>query len=118
VPKVLVKNVSPECSAELQMLAGLVLEARRFGPFADLPPLPKGGCMTIDIAFGFCPSACEVRSAWVVEIDEIVRALAESGQPLAALRFKKREEERRIKSFRPALSFPVGDPAFELMEVA
>lgn len=117
VPQLLIKRVSDACPPELKLLSGLVLEAKLFGPFEDLPPLPKGGSMTINVVCGFCPPACDVRSAWVIETIEIFRALKESGQKLEAFRFKKHYGSDAFAQ-GSVVAIPVNDPRFDVLEVA
>jgi hypothetical protein len=112
VQKIRINRVAAGCSTELKLLEGSVLEAKKAGPFSDLPPLPKGGSMTIQVVFG-CPASFDSRDVWVVETLEVFNALKAAGHELAALRFRRRYSLQPIGP-RQVITFPVGHPDFDI----
>ncbi len=104
-----------ESGSHLQkLLLGLTVEAIRFGPF-KLPPIPKGGVVSVTIAFGYCPSGLMANQCWIVELLALYESLREAGRDIDALRLK-RQYDLRPFGFRQVITLPI-HPEFEIEEL-
>ena len=100
----------------LKALTGLVLDAEKYGEFGPEHIVPG---TSVKVAIGFCPAESAVKSVYIVSIGDVLRALRDSGHELAALRISKRYAAHNWRGIPPnGISFPIGDPTFEIEEVA
>jgi len=113
--RIFVRRVAESGSPLQKLLAGLAVEATLFGPF-KLPPIPKGGTISITVAFGYCPSGLMANQHWIVELLALYTSLREARRDIDALRLK-REYDLRPFGPRQVITLPI-HPEFEIEELA